>query len=151
MRHFFSTRVRIVLVIAVLLTAVLAVVTNLTGASVPELLVKGILTPIRTGASRLTDQAEQLYNYMFRYESLSAENEKLKEQLAQLENDARRADALQRENDRLRNAMEMMQTHEDYKLVDCYIRSGHLPLQLTGVPTPEFRRACAPSPPTTRW
>ena len=78
---------------------------------------------IRTGASHLTDQAEQLYNYMFRYESLSAENEKLKEQLAQLENDARRADALQRENDRLRNAMGMVQVHEDYKLVDCYIIS----------------------------
>ena len=123
MRHFFSTRVRVVLIIAVLLTAVLAVVTNLTGVSLPELLVKGILTPIRTGASHLTDQAEQLYNYMFRYESLSAENEKLKEQLAQLENDARRADALQRENDRLRNAMGMVQIHEDYKLVDCYIIS----------------------------
>ncbi len=123
MRHFFSTRVRVVLIIAVLLTAVLAVVTNLTGVSVPELLVKGILTPIRTGASHLTDQAEQLYNYMFRYESLLAENEKLKEQLAQLENDARRADALQRENDSLRNAMEMTQIHEDYKLVDSYIIS----------------------------
>jgi rod shape-determining protein MreC len=123
MRHFFSTRVRVVLIIAVLLTVVLSVVANLAGVSVPDLLVKTVLAPIRTGASKLTDQAEQLYNYMFGYESLAAENEKLKEQLAQLETDARRADALQRENDRLRAAMGMVQTHEDYKLVDCYIIS----------------------------
>ena len=123
MRHFFSTRVRVVLIIAVLLTVLLAVVANLSGVSVPDLLVKSVLAPIRTGASRLTDHAEQLYNYMFGYEALVAENEKLKQQLAQLENDARRADALQRENDRLRSAMEMTQTHEDYKLVDCYIIS----------------------------
>ena len=123
MRHFFSTRVRVVLIIAVLLTVVLSVVANLAGVSVPDLLVKTVLAPIRTGASKLTDQAEQLYNYMFGYESLAAENEKLKEQLAQLETDARRADALQRENDRLRAAMGMVQTHEDYKLVDCFIIS----------------------------
>ena len=123
MRHFFSTRVRVVLIAAVLLVVVLAVVANLAGVSLPDLLVKSILTPIRTGASLLTDSAEQLYNYMFQYESLLAENEALKEQMAQLQNDARRADALQRENDRLRNAMGMLQTHEDYKLVDCYIIS----------------------------
>ncbi len=123
MRHFFSTRVRVVLIIAVLLAVVLGVTANLAGLSVPDLLVKGILAPIRTGASRLTDQAEQLYNYMFQYEALLAENEALKEELSQLENNARRADALQRENDRLRSALGMMQTHEDYKLVDCYIIS----------------------------
>ena len=123
MRHFFSSRIRWVLIIAVLLAVVLSVVSSLAGISVPDMMVKGVLTPIRTGVSRLTDRAEQLYNYMFQYESLLLENEKLKEQLAQLETDARKADALQRENDRLRNAMGMIQTHEDYKLVDCYIIS----------------------------
>jgi len=123
MRHFFSTRVKVVLIIAVLLAVVLTVTSNLAGFSVPDLLVKGVLTPIRTGVSRLVDQAEQLYNYMFSYESVLAENERLKQELAQLENDARRADALQRENDRLRSALTMVQTHEDYKLVDCYIIS----------------------------
>ncbi len=123
MRHFFSSRVRVVLIAAVLLAVVLAVVANLAGVSVPDLLVKGVLAPIRAGASRLTDQAEQLYNYMFQYESILTENTKLKEQLAQLEEDARKAEALQRENDRLREALGLVQTNEDYKLVDCYIIS----------------------------
>lgn len=123
MKHFFSTRVRVVLIVAVMLAVVLAVVGDLANVSIPDMLVKGILTPIRTGASRLTDQAEQLYNYMFRYESLLAENQTLKEELAKLEEGARRAESLERENDRLRAALGMVQTNEDYKLVDGYIIS----------------------------
>ena len=123
MKHFFSTRVRVVLLIAVLLAAVLTIVGNLTGLSLPDMFVKGILTPIRTGASKLTDQAEQLYNYMFAYESLEAENAELKEKLAQLEEDARMADSVARENDRLRALLGLTEAREDFQLVDSYIIS----------------------------
>ena len=123
MKHFFSNRVRAVLIIAVLLAVVLAVVGSLTKVSIPNLLVKGILAPIRTGASKLTDQAEQLYNYIFEYEALQEENLRLKEELSNLEEDSRRADALERENQRLRDALGMSQIREDFKLVDCYVIS----------------------------
>ena len=123
MKHFFSTRVRVVLIIAVLLAVVLAVVSSLTGLSIPDMVVKGILTPIRTGASKLTDQAERMYNYMFEYESLVAENTALKEELARLEDDARLADSVERENDRLRALLALKEANEDYQLVDCYIIS----------------------------
>lgn len=123
MKHFFSTRVRVVLIISVLLAVLLAVMSNLTGLSLPEMAVKGILTPIRTGVSQLTDQAQRLYNYMFGYEALAAENEALREEIARLEKNARDADALMRENDNLRAIAELKQVHEDYKLVDCYIIS----------------------------
>jgi len=83
--------------------------------------VQGVITPIRTGVSKLTDQAEQLYGYIFRYEALAAENAALKEQLAQMKDDARLADTLERENDRLRALNELKTTHEDYVLVDAYI------------------------------
>lgn len=123
MRYFFSNRVRVVLIVAVLLAISLSVISSLTGFSLPDLWTKGVLTPIRTGFSKLTDGAEQLYNYFFEYESLVSENESLKEEIANLEEDARRADALERENDRLRAAMGMLEVNEDYKLVDCYIIS----------------------------
>ena len=123
MRYFFSNRVRSVLIASVLIAVTLAVISSLTGFSLPDLWVKGVLAPIRTGASKLTDQAEQLYGYFFQYESVVAENEALKEEIAKLQEDARRADALERENDRLRNALEMVEVNEDYKLVDCYIIS----------------------------
>ncbi|MBR4863319.1 MAG: rod shape-determining protein MreC [Oscillospiraceae bacterium] len=123
MRHIISTRVKVVLVIAALLVLVLAVVSSLTGISIPDMFVKGVLTPIRAGASRLTEQVEQVYNYMFGYESLAAENAMLKEKIAQMEGDARRADSVSRENERLRALLELKTDHEDYKLVDCYIIS----------------------------
>lgn len=121
MRRFFSTRVRVVLVLAVLLAAVLAVISNITGLDFPEMVVQGIITPIRTGVSKLTDQATQLYSYMFRYEALAAENAALKEKLSQMEDDARVADSVSRENDRLRALLDLVNTHEDYELVDSYI------------------------------
>lgn len=123
MKHIFSTRVRVILIIAVLLAVILTVIGSLTGMSFPDMVVKGILTPIRTGASKLTDQAEQMYNYMFKYESLLAENAALKEELAALEEDARLADSVARENDRLRGLLGLKEANEDYNLVDCYIIS----------------------------
>ena len=51
MKHFFSTRIRVVLVVTLLLAGILAVVGNLTGLGFPSMVVKGILTPLRTGVS----------------------------------------------------------------------------------------------------
>lgn len=123
MKRFFTSRIRIVLVIAVLLAILLAVVSSLTGLKLPEMVVQGILTPVRTGVSKLTEQAEQLYSYMFRYESVVAENNELKEQLSQIQDDARSADSIARENDRLRALLKLTDTNEDYKLTDGYIIS----------------------------
>ena len=102
MRHYLSKKVKIVLILSVMVAILLAVVSNLTGLNLPDLFVKGILTPIRSGASALTDQAERLYSYVFRYEALAAENEMLRQQIAQMEENDRRADALARENELLR-------------------------------------------------
>lgn len=121
MKHLFSTRVRIVLVAAVLLAAALMLVTTITGLSIPDLFVKGVLTPIRTGASKLTVQAERYYSYIFRYEALQAENDALREQIANMEDQARLFDSISRENDRLREVTGLQAKHEDYKLVDSYI------------------------------
>ena len=123
MKHLFTGRVRVVLIIAVLLALLLAVVSGLTGLSLPNMLVQGVLTPVRTGVSKLTDHAQQLYNYIFQYEALEAENQKLRELLAELEDEARQADSIARENQRLRELLELMEVREDFSLVDSYIIS----------------------------
>ena len=122
MKRFFTSRVWTVILIAILITVILAVGSTLTGKN-SGTLVQGILSPLRSAASYLTDQAEQLYNYMFEYESLLAENQRLKEQLAQMEEDARRADAMSRENDRLRAMLEFTQLNPDYDFAEGYIIS----------------------------
>ena len=121
MRHFFTTKIRILLILSILLAIGLAVVTGLTNVNLPGMLVQGVVTPIRTAVSKLTDQAEQMYGYIFQYEALAAENAALKEELSQMKDDARLADTLKRENDRLRALNELKTTHEDYVLVDAYI------------------------------
>ena len=121
MRHLFSTRLRVVLIIAVLLSAGLVVLSNATGHTLPDMLVQGIMAPFRYGLQSLTNSAEQFYSYMFQYEALAAENEALKAQIAEMEGDARQADSYQRENQRLRNLLELSTTREDFKLVDGYI------------------------------
>ncbi len=123
MKRFFTNRIRIVLVTAVLLAVVLAVVSSLTGLKLPQMVVQGVLTPLRSGVSKLADRSQQLYDYIFRYESLLAENQALKEELAAIEDEARDAYATKQENERLRAALELVNANEDYKLVDAYIIS----------------------------
>ena len=121
MKHLFTSRVRVVLVAAVLLAVVLAVISSLTGLKIPEMMVQGVLAPFRSGVSKLTDQAQQMYDYIFGYESLLAENEALKEQIAAIEDEARDAYAIKQENEELRAMLDLKTTHEDYKLADAYI------------------------------
>ena len=121
MRSIFSKRVRRILIAAVLLSVVLGVTAGILKTDIPGLFVKTVIQPLRAGAQALTNQAEQMYSYMFRYESLLAENQSLKEKLSQMEDDARTADALKRENDRLRELMDLLKANTDYKLVDAYI------------------------------
>ena len=121
MRNLFSTRLKIIIVVAVLLAAALTVLSNVTGQTVPDLVVQGVLAPFRAAGNALTKQAEQYYSYMFRYEALAAENEQLKSEIAQMEDVARQADSVSRENERLRALLDLKSTHEDYVLVDAYI------------------------------
>ncbi len=121
MRNLFSTRVKIILVIAALLTAGLAILSGITNTTVVDILVQGALAPFRAAGTALTSTAEKYYGYMFRYEALAAENEVLEQRIAEMEAVARQADATARENQRLRQLNELSAAHEDYKYVDAYI------------------------------
>ena len=123
MKHYFTSRVRTVLLIALLLAIVLTIVGSLAGLQFPQMIVQGVLSPFRAGASKLVDQSQQLYDYIFEYESLLAENQSLKAQLSEIEDVARDAYATKQENERLRAALELLEANEDYKLADAYIIS----------------------------
>ena len=121
MRHLFSTRLRVILIIAMVLSIGLTIISGAVNQSIPSLLVQGLMAPLRYGANALTVQAERLYGCMFHYESLEAENEALKAQIANMEDEARQADSYQRENQRLRNMLDLTSVREDFVLVDAYI------------------------------
>ena len=121
MRHHFSTRIKVILLLALLITVGLAVASSLTGISIPSMVVQGVLTPIRAGANALTNQAEDIYDYIFRYEALKAENEALREEIARMREENNQANFIVRENDRLRDLLELKKAQEDFRLVDSYI------------------------------
>ena len=121
MRNLFSTKVKVILVLAVLLSIALAIASGISNTSVVDLAVKGVLAPFRAAGTALTSAAEKYYGYMFRYEALAAENEVLNKQIAEMEDTARQAESVSRENQRLRKALNLLETHEDYVLVDAYI------------------------------
>ena len=121
MRNLFSTRVRVILVLAVLLTAALSVVASVTNQTLPGVVVQTLMAPVKVVGNALTSTAEKYYSYMFRYEALEAENEVLNNKIAQMEDVARQADAVNRENSRLRALLNLQATHEDYVMVDAYV------------------------------
>ena len=121
MRKLFSTKVRIILVVALLLTAGLAIMSSTGTHSLPGTIVQTLMSPIRAVGNALTDTAEKYYSYMFQYEALAAENAELKADIAQMEDVARQADSVNRENARLRGLLNLKATNEDYVMVDAYI------------------------------
>lgn len=121
MRRFFTSKIRIILVLAVVLGVGLTVIANLMGTTVLDVVVKSVLTPLRSAANGVTNQAERLYDYVFHYDSLVERNAYLEEQLALIADEARDADAVKRENERLRELNNLLTRNQDYKVVDAYI------------------------------
>jgi rod shape-determining protein MreC len=121
MKHLFNSKVRVVLVLALVLQVAFALISNLTGFKLPQQAVQGSLSPFRAAIQSLTRQAEQYYNYMFRYEALEAENAQLRARIAELEKDTRSVDALERENQRLKELQGLTQARQDFQMVDSYV------------------------------
>ena len=123
MKKHLSSRARWLIVISILL-AMLATITLAVNNSRPgESLVQTVLTPFRSAGSALVRQIERYYDYIYKYETLQAENEDLKARIIAMEEDVRSADSLQRENERLHQLLGLTEEHEDYKLASAYIIS----------------------------
>ena len=121
MKQIFSKRVRNVIIAALLLTIVLSVAASALGFKVPDVAVKTILQPLRSGAQALTRQAEGIYSYLFRYEALEERVKQLEAENAQLREEIRAAAALTREVERLAAALDLKNQREDFVLLDAYI------------------------------
>ena len=123
MKRKLSGRVKLILILAVVLAAATAITAALSGTAWGGRTVQAILTPIRSGVSALTRQAERYDTYIFNYEALEAKNSYLEQRIASMEDEVRSADSLQRENERLRELLRLSEEHEDYRFCAAYIVS----------------------------
>ena len=63
----------------------------------------------------------ELYDYIFSYETLKAENEALKEEILAMQEEVRTAQDLQRENARFRQLLEFHEEHDDFVMEPAYL------------------------------
>ncbi len=118
------TKRRLIILIAVIVAIAVALSSALIrGTAAGKNVTQSLLAPFESALSALTRTAERFYNYVFRYESLEAENEYLKARVASMEDEIRSIDTLQRENERLRAVANLLKEHEDYDLLSSYIIS----------------------------
>ena len=121
-KKLFTSKIKTLLIVAVALAIITTVAVAISGGTtLPENVVGTVLQPLRSGVAAIDRQALRLYNYIFSYESLQAENEALKAQIAQMDEDVRAAQELQRENLRYRQLLEIKESHEDYHFTPAYL------------------------------
>lgn len=116
MKKHFTTRVRVILVIAALaaIVTVGSMILRPGKATPMNNLISMIVNPIKNGVTILVDKAESLYDYIFAYERLRAENDQLREELANMNQDIRESQTYKEENERLRSLLEFAEKHTDY-------------------------------------
>jgi rod shape-determining protein MreC len=104
------------LVIVLLVAGVLAIGRNVRDGGVGLLSnVSGaIRTPFQKVATAVVSRMEELYGYIYEYDNLKQENERLRAQLADLEQQIRENDQAAEENARLREILNLQQKHTDY-------------------------------------
>lgn len=125
MKDFLRDNGILILVIAALLTAILAVFSALFGGYADPLAnLWGVVTsPVRGAVSRFVAWSESVYNYSFRYEELEQENAELKRRLAELEAQATAGEAASRENERLREVLGLREKRSDFVLESATVLS----------------------------
>lgn len=116
MRNFFTTRIRVVIVIAALCALVTMgfIILRPGKASPMNNAVSVVMTPVKSATSLLVRRAENLYNYIFGYELLEAENEQLRVVMSQQNQDIRNSQSYKQENEHLRALLSLQDKHTDF-------------------------------------
>lgn len=104
------------LIIVLLVAGVLAIGRNVRdgGAGLLSNVSGAIRTPFQKVATAVVGRMEELYGYIYEYDKLKLENERLRAQLADLEQQIRENDQAAEENARLREILNLQQKHTDY-------------------------------------
>ena len=83
-------------------------------AGLAEDAVGAVRTPFQKVATALVDRMEELYGYIYRYDSLREENEQLRARIAELEQENRENDMAAEENARLRELLHLSEKRSDF-------------------------------------
>ena len=116
MKKLFTTRIRVVLAIAALAAVITLgfIVLRPGHASPMNNVLSTVMTPVKNATSILVRRAESLYDYIFSYELLEAENEQLRVVMSEQNQDIRNSQTYREENEYLRSLLDLQDKHTDY-------------------------------------
>ena len=99
MKKIFSNKSRLVMIAAVCIAVIIGVTgVILAGrAGIFTNIINTVTTPVKTLVTGIAVKTEELYDYMYGFDELKAENELLKKQIAEMESEIRDATALTEE------------------------------------------------------
>lgn len=109
----------IYIAIAAIVIAVAAAITvAVTGghAGFASLLSEPFFKPVKSAMTSLVGSLERAYDYIYKYDEIEAENERLRARIAELERDYREYTEISEENERLRTLLGFAGRHEDLVL-----------------------------------
>lgn len=121
MKDFLRNNGILILIIAILLTAIVGVCSAILGMSPITNLLGVLATPFRAGADAVAAWTEERYNYAFRYDELVEENEQLRAQLAQLQKEITAAQDSNRQNELLRELLGLAEKRPDLEWHDATV------------------------------
>ncbi|MBQ5514284.1 MAG: rod shape-determining protein MreC [Oscillospiraceae bacterium] len=107
MKDLISKKGIIVAACAIVIALIAAVTMAVSGgnADFGRVISEPVFKPLRSAMNGLVGTLEDIYGYIYRYDSVVAENAQLKERIAELERDSRDYTEIVEENDRLRSLL----------------------------------------------
>lgn len=116
MKQFFRQNGLLLLIIAVLLSALIAIGSALLGGTADPLsnLFSVVTTPVRNGVSAAADWVEGVYAYIFHYGEMQEELEELRVKVSEMEQSVREAQDALRENSQLRELANLQAKRRDF-------------------------------------
>ncbi len=115
MKDFISKKGIYIAVAAVVVAIAAAISVAVSGGNsgFANMLSEPFFKPIKGAMTSLVGSLEHIYDYMYRYDELQAENERLLARVAELERDYREYTEVSEENERLHKLLGFAERHED--------------------------------------
>lgn len=116
MKDFFRQNGIWLLLIALLLSILIGVGSVFSGGGADPLsnLFNTVTAPVRGVVSGVSNWAESVYTYVFRYDEMNAELDELRQQVAELEGQVRDGREAARENEQLRQLLGLQEKRRDF-------------------------------------
>ena len=114
MKKLFSKKAIIAVIIAVLIAASALAAVLAGGSGFLSTGLETVFSPFKSAAASVAEVCENLYGYMYKYDSVVKENEELRAQAAGAGESEREIALLEAENERLRQLLDFGSRHSDY-------------------------------------